>query len=80
MTNIVKHARASRVSILLVRKPQSAAAVIEDDGVGFDPAAARDGGIGLIGMRERVELLDGRLDIESSRGAGTTLVAEVPLP
>jgi signal transduction histidine kinase len=80
MTNVVKHARASRVSILLVRKPQSAAAVIEDDGVGFDPAATRDGGIGLIGMRERVELLDGRLDIESSRGAGTTLVAEVPLP
>jgi signal transduction histidine kinase len=80
MTNIVKHARASRVSIVLVRKPHSAAAVIEDDGVGFDPAATRDGGIGLIGMRERVELLDGRLDIESSRGAGTTLVAEVPLP
>ena len=54
--------------------------MIEDDGVGFDPTAMRDGGIGLIGMRERVELLDGRLDIESSRGAGTTLVAEVPLP
>jgi signal transduction histidine kinase len=80
MTNIVKHARASRVSIVLVRKPQSAAAVIEDDGIGFDPTATRDGGIGLIGMRERVELLDGRLEIESSRGSGTTLVAEVPLP
>jgi signal transduction histidine kinase len=80
MTNIVKHARASRVSIVLVRKPQSAAAVIEDDGIGFDPTATRDGGIGLLGMRERVELLDGRLEIESSRGSGTTLVAEVPLP
>jgi two-component system, NarL family, sensor histidine kinase DevS len=80
MTNIVKHARASRVSIVLVRKTQSAAAVIEDDGVGFDPAVTRDGGIGLIGMRERVELLDGRLEIESSHGSGTTLVAEVPLP
>jgi signal transduction histidine kinase len=80
MTNIVKHARASRVSILLVRKQKSAAAVIEDDGVGFDPAVTRDGGIGLIGMRERVELLDGRLEVESSHGAGTTLVAEVPLP
>jgi signal transduction histidine kinase len=80
MTNVVKHARASRVSIVLVRKPRSAAAVIEDDGVGFEPGATRDGGIGLIGMRERVELLDGRLEIESSRGSGTTLVAEVPLP
>jgi two-component system sensor histidine kinase DegS len=65
---------------VLVRKTQSAAAVIEDDGVGFDPAVTRDGGIGLIGMRERVELLDGRLEIESSHGSGTTLVAEVPLP
>jgi signal transduction histidine kinase len=80
MTNIVKHARASRVSILLVRKARSATAVIEDDGVGFDPAVTRDGGIGLIGMRERVELLDGRLEVESSPGVGTTLVAEVPLP
>jgi two-component system sensor histidine kinase DegS len=52
--------------------------VIEDDGEGFDPGSVRDGGYGLAGMRERVGLLDGRLQIESS-GGGTTLVAEVPL-
>jgi signal transduction histidine kinase len=79
LTNIVKHSRASNVSVVLVRKPSAVAAVIEDDGRGFDPATVRDGGIGLVGMRERVALLDGRLLVESSEGSGTTLVAEVPI-
>ncbi len=79
LTNVVKHARARRVSILLTRKDRSVAAVIEDDGRGFDSAADSDGGFGLTGMRERVALLDGRLQVESSEGAGTTLVVEVPL-
>jgi signal transduction histidine kinase len=79
LSNVVKHAKASRISILLTMKDRSVAAVIEDDGVGFDPAAARDEGLGLVGMRERVGLLGGRLGIESAGGAGTTLVAEVPL-
>jgi signal transduction histidine kinase len=79
LTNVVKHARAGRVSVLLARKPGSVAAVIEDDGQGFDPADTRDGGVGLIGMRERVGLLGGRLQIESSADRGTTLVVEVPV-
>ncbi|MGH3020624.1 MAG: GAF domain-containing protein [Gaiellaceae bacterium] len=79
LTNIVKHAEASRVSILLTRKDGSALAVVEDDGLGFDPGAARDEGLGLVGMRERVALVGGRLRIESAMGAGATLVAEVPL-
>jgi signal transduction histidine kinase len=78
LTNIVKHAHARSVSILLTRKDTTVVAVIEDDGAGFDPTAARDGGIGLLGMRERLVLLDGTLQIESSEGSGTTLVAEVP--
>ena len=53
--------------------------MIEDDGAGFDPRAVREDGVGLLGMRERLALLDGRLEIESRPGAGTTLVAEVPL-
>jgi signal transduction histidine kinase len=82
LTNVVKHARASRVSILLMRKERSAVAVIEDNGVGFstDGDAAGSDGLGLIGMRERVGLLDGRLQVESSALGGTTIVAEVPLP
>jgi signal transduction histidine kinase len=79
LTNVVKHAGARRVSILLTRKDGSVAAVIEDDGVGFDPEADVGEGLGLAGMRERVGLVGGRLTIESAGGAGTTLVAEVPL-
>lgn len=79
LTNIVKHAGAQRVSILLTQKDRSVAAVVEDDGVGFDPGADGEEGLGLAGMRERVGLVGGRLTIESAAGAGTTLVAEVPL-
>jgi len=80
LTNIVKHARAGSVSIVLGRKPGAVTAVVEDDGVGFDPAKTREEGLGLIGMRERVALVGGRLTIESRPGAGTTFVAEVPVP
>src|SRR5207237_7851912 len=74
LTNVVKHARARRVSILLRRKPNSITAVVEDDGRGFDPTEASEGGFGLVGMRERVALVDGRLQVESSQSSGTTLV------
>jgi signal transduction histidine kinase len=79
LTNVVKHAGAANVSILLVRRNGSASLVIEDDGRGFVPADARADGLGLVGMRERVALHDGRLAIESSPGGGTTLAVEVPL-
>lgn len=79
LTNVVKHASAERVSILLSRKDGSVVAVVEDDGSGFDPGATREDALGLAGMRERAALLGGRLQIESASGAGTTLVAEVPL-
>lgn len=78
LTNIVKHAHAARVSILLTRMQEGAAAVIEDDGLGFDPEVEHEG-LGLLGIRERLQLLGGRLTIESSPGSGTTLRAEVPL-
>jgi signal transduction histidine kinase len=79
LTNIVKHARAQTISIAVTRKPRAVAVVVEDDGHGFDPTNVREGGFGLEGMRERVGLLDGRLQVESSEGVGTTLVAEVPI-
>jgi signal transduction histidine kinase len=79
LTNIVKHARAERVSVVLTRKADSVSVVVEDDGVGFEPGRAREDGLGLLGMRERVGLLGGRLAVESRPGAGTTFVAEVPL-
>jgi signal transduction histidine kinase len=79
LTNIVKHARAQTISIAVTRKPGAVVVVVEDDGHGFDPANVREGGFGLEGMRERVGLLDGRLQLESGEGTGTTLVAEVPI-
>jgi two-component system, NarL family, sensor histidine kinase DevS len=79
LTNVIKHSRASRVSVLITRKRDSVAAVIEDDGVGFSPELVRDGGLGIVGMRERIALLDGRLTVESEPERGTSLVAEVPV-
>jgi signal transduction histidine kinase len=79
LTNVVKHARARQVSVLLARKNRAIKAVVEDDGQGFDLAGDRHEGFGLVGMRERLALLGGRLEVESSREAGTTVVAEVPL-
>jgi signal transduction histidine kinase len=78
LTNVVKHARARRVSILLARKDGAVKAVVEDDGQGFDPAET-GGGSGLVGMRERLALLGGRLAVESAPDGGTTVAAEVPV-
>jgi signal transduction histidine kinase len=81
LTNVVKHAGATRVAILIVRRGGSVAAVIEDDGRGFEPARAVDGdGLGLTGMRERLALIGGSLRIESTEAGGTTVAAEVPVP
>jgi signal transduction histidine kinase len=79
LTNVVKHARARRVSILLARREGAVKAVVEDDGRGFDPAELAGDGFGLVGMRERLALLGGRLEVESRPDAGTTIAAEVPI-
>lgn len=85
MTNVLKHAQASRISIVLEEKPETLALVIEDDGVGFDlealdgPSASEVSGLGLSGMRERVALLDGSMNLETSPGKGTTIFVRVPL-
>jgi two-component system, NarL family, sensor histidine kinase DevS len=79
LTNVVKHARAGQVSIVLTGKDSSVSILIEDDGVGFDPSRVRGDGLGLVGMRERIGLLGGRVTVESRPGAGTTFVAEVPV-
>jgi signal transduction histidine kinase len=79
LTNVVKHAEASEVSILLVRRGTGLTVVLEDNGNGFDPGAVKADSLGLEGMRERVALHDGRLTVESRPGAGTTLRVEVSL-
>src|SRR4029077_2171982 len=79
LTNIVKHAEASSVSIVVADMGTSVRTVVEDNGKGFDEARVREGALGLVGMRERLGLLGGRLEVESSPGAGTTVVAEFPV-
>jgi signal transduction histidine kinase len=78
LTNVVKHAQARHVSIVVTRRASSVATVIEDDGKGFVPFEDSEG-LGVVGMRERVALLDGTLQIESGAGGGTTIAVEVPL-
>jgi signal transduction histidine kinase len=78
LTNVVKHAQAKHVSIVLRRKEGAVTAVIEDDGRGFTDGQGGSG-LGLVGMRERVALVNGRLRIESAPEAGTTLLVEVPV-
>lgn len=77
LTNIVKHAAATTVSITLLRREGTVLVVIEDDGRGFREEDVRADGFGLVGMRERVALLGGRFTVESSEGAGTTVAVEV---
>jgi signal transduction histidine kinase len=78
LTNVVKHADAKRVSIVLTRRDGSISTVIEDDGRGFSEEQGSGNRLGLLGMRERVALVDGRLTVESSPGSGTMLSIEVP--
>ena len=78
LTNVTKHAAATRISVLLTRTEKTAVLVVEDDGEGFELAGAT-AGLGLTGMRERVALVGGRLKVETGTGSGTTVAAEIPL-
>jgi signal transduction histidine kinase len=79
LTNVIKHADAKTVSVVLTKQGDRVAVVIEDDGRGFDPGAQPGDGLGLLGMRERIALVGGRLSIESAAGRGTAIAVEVPL-
>jgi signal transduction histidine kinase len=77
LTNVAKHAGASRVDVQVGLVNGSVDIVVSDDGAGFDPDSVA-GGWGLVGMRERVALLNGTLDLESKPGAGTKVHASLP--
>ena len=78
LTNVAKHAAATRISVLITRTETAAVLVVEDDGEGFELADTTSG-LGITGMRERVALVGGRLKVETATGAGTTIAAEIPL-
>lgn len=79
MTNLVRHARATRVDVLVERRDGRILVMVEDDGVGFQMDRVQRGEhFGLLGLRERAEALGGSLTVESAPGKGTTVVVEVP--
>ena len=79
LTNIAKHARASRVLLAVEEGEGEIRIAIRDDGEGFEPGAVTSGR-GLTGMRERIELFGGRIEVDSKPGAGTEVSAAFPLP
>jgi PAS domain S-box-containing protein len=85
LNNVLKHAQAQRVSVILERRANDVVLIIEDDGTGFvfdeSAGAARDDKrLGLIGMQERAVLAGGTLEIETAPGEGTTVFLRVPIP
>ncbi len=85
LSNVARHSRAQHAVLRLGRNGSTIGAVLEDDGVGFDPGETMTrldsgSGLGLVGMRERAALLGGTVAIDSSPGRGTRISVELPLP
>jgi signal transduction histidine kinase len=84
LNNVVKHAGATHVSVLLERRADEALLIVEDNGRGFDvekarTARSRHAGMGLVGMEERSALIGANLQFEAAPGKGSTLFIRVPL-
>nr|WP_288358742.1 sensor histidine kinase [uncultured Pseudomonas sp.] len=79
LTNVMRHAQAHTVTVRLELQGDSLCLSISDDGRGFDPAIVRADSFGLVGMRERVLMLGGQLNLDSRPGEGTLLRVRVPL-
>jgi signal transduction histidine kinase len=77
LSNARKHGGAERAVATVAREGGAIVVTVRDDGAGFDPTAATSG-FGLVGMRERAELLDGTLQIDSAPGQGTTVTVTLP--
>jgi PAS domain S-box-containing protein len=78
LNNVLRHADATSVSVLLQQQRSNLVFIVEDNGRGFDQAENSPNGLGLTGMRERAALLRGNLDIESHPGEGTTVIVRIP--
>lgn len=82
LTNVARHAGATAVKVTFDRMAGGVRVAVEDNGAGFDANALPpgiSGGLGLVGMRERLELLGGQLTVDSADGRGATLIATLPL-
>ena len=78
LNNVSKHSMASSADLTVKARRGAIEIEVQDNGVGFEPPLVREG-FGLVGMRERAALLGGSLDVESTRGSGTRVRAEIPL-
>jgi signal transduction histidine kinase len=78
LTNCARHATPKHVVVSLRREDEHIVVVVQDDGVGFDPALLGRGGLGMLGMQERVQELNGRLRILSQPNQGTTIHVDIP--
>jgi signal transduction histidine kinase len=84
VNNVIKHANAENVSIILEKRKDRVLVIVEDDGIGFDAEAllkmpAKNRRFGLLGMQERVALVGGSVSIESTPGVGTTVLVHIDL-
>lgn len=79
LQNAVKHSASRNIDVRVVASPLQLTLQVIDDGAGFDPLASHSAGLGLLTMRERVELIGGRLRIDTAHGRGTMIEATVPM-
>jgi signal transduction histidine kinase len=79
LNNVLKHAHARNVAVRLHAGETGITLEVQDDGSGFDPSTARRGGMGMVGMRERVQRLGGIFTIESEPGSGTCVSVQLPI-
>ncbi|WP_345242324.1 sensor histidine kinase [Pontibacillus salipaludis] len=77
--NAVKHAEASKIEVKFELKRSLVNIIVKDDGRGFDTSQKKEKSFGLVGMKERVEMLDGEISIDSQLGSGTIIMIQVPL-
>jgi PAS domain S-box-containing protein len=79
LTNVVRHASACKVTVLLMPQPDALVLQVADDGKGITPGQLADrGSLGLLGMRERAHLLGGKVTIQGKAGEGTTVTLQMP--
>jgi signal transduction histidine kinase len=79
LTNSFRHANSAKQIVSVTVQANNLLIEVSDEGQGFDPALVAGDHLGLMGMRERVELLGGRFDVISRPGGGTTIRATLPL-
>lgn len=77
--NALKHAEPSEIKVKVEMKSNAALIIVKDDGKGFDTTKKKEKSFGLVGMRERVDMLDGELNIDSSIGEGTIVTIHLPI-